>query len=58
VLFCLGEVRMFEGDLSEAKNYFEKVISITTIEYGPAIEYGYLLFKEKKYKEAQKILIC
>lgn len=55
VLFCLGEIKMFKGDLSEARNYFEKVISTTTIEYGPAIEYGYVLFKEKKYKEAQKI---
>ena len=55
VLFCLGEVRLFRGELSEAKNYFEKIISITTIEYGPAIEYGYLLYKEMKHKEAQKI---
>jgi TolB-like protein/lipoprotein NlpI len=55
VLFCLGEVRMFEGDLSEAKKYIQKVISITAVEYGPAIEYGFVLFKEKKYKDAQKI---
>jgi len=46
---------MFKGNISEARNYFEKVISITTIEYGPAIEYGYVLFKEKKDWEAQKI---
>lgn len=54
-LYCLGELNLFSGKPDESKKYFQMTVDITSLQYGPAVEYGYFLWKAGKEKEASEI---
>jgi len=54
-LYCLGEMNLFAGNLNESRKYFQMTVNITTLQYGPAVEYAYFLWKAGKEKEASEI---
>ncbi|NWF48982.1 MAG: tetratricopeptide repeat protein [Ignavibacteriaceae bacterium] len=55
VNFCLGELNMFNGNFKAAKNYIKKSIEVSSIEYGPAVEYAFLLKREGEAKRSSEI---
>jgi TolB-like protein len=56
ILFCIGQLRLFEGNFSEAMTFIKRAVEISSLEFGPAAEYAFLLNKAGQKEEAQKIL--
>jgi len=54
VLSAMGDFELYTGNYDKAKGYYQKAIDLTSIDYGPATEYAFVI-RQKNLNESNKI---